>query len=132
MASLPPHGMRRQRRLDVVAPDEPGSPYRFDVHFRDSHMDADGVEEVVHEYAVEGAIAGDGTVVEIHADPRVLPWLECPQAGASAQRLTGRSVNGLRSFVRKTFVGTTTCTHLNDTLRGLADLERLVAMLGGR
>jgi len=128
MAPLPIHGMRRLRRLDVVAPDGPGGPHRFEVHFRDSHMDIDGVEKVVHEYTVSGEVTADGELAAVEAQPLVLPYQECPQAAASARRLAGRSVRGLRPFVRETFVGTTTCTHLNDTLRGLADLERLIAL----
>ena len=40
---LRPHGMRRLRRLDLTSTDV------FDAHFRDSHVDGDGVETIVHE-----------------------------------------------------------------------------------
>jgi Protein of unknown function (DUF2889) len=68
-------------------------------------------------------------VVQCQATPRVLPWRECPQAAASAQRLAGMSVVGLRRQVREELTGPTTCTHLNDTLRGLEDVEHLVRSL---
>ena len=130
MPPLPPHAMRRRRRLDVLGPSEPGEPDRFDAHFRDSHMDQDGTEWVVHEYSVAGGfdIVG-GRVLDIGAVAHVLPWMECPGAVASAERLSGMSIAELRTRVRREFTGTSTCTHLNDTLRSLGDLEALVGQM---
>jgi hypothetical protein len=124
---LPAHAMRRRRRLDVVGPGRSGEAHRFDAHFRDSHMDRDGAEWVVHEYSATGAfdIVG-GRVLDIAVEARVLPWMECPGAVASAQRLSGMPIAELRTRVRQEFTGTPTCTHLNDTLRSLGDLEVLV------
>ena len=68
-------------------------------------------------------------VLTCEATPRVLPWVECPEAAASAGRLAGMSVMGLRPDVRAQFVGPSTCTHLNDVLRGLEDVEWLVREL---
>ncbi len=127
MAPLPPHGMRRARRIDVVAPDGIGA-YQVDVFFRDSHVDGSGEETVVHEYAVRASVEG-GTVTTIEATADVLPWAECPAAVDSAPRLVGRPLADLRPWVRRTFTGTPTCTHLNDTLRGLADVEVLIGRL---
>jgi hypothetical protein len=59
----------------------------------------------------------------------VLPWTECPAAAASAGRLDGLRVDELRERVAKEFRGTTTCTHLNDLLRSLADLGALVRLV---
>jgi hypothetical protein len=135
LPDLAAHSTRRRRRLDLIAAgseaDDPSvDVHRVDVHFRDSHMNAAGEETVVHEYAVHATIdAHTRTVIEIEATAHVLPWVECPSAVASALRLTGMPLAGLRTHVRKTFVGTTTCTHLNDVLRGLADLERLFDLL---
>ncbi len=157
MASLPPHGVRRRRRLDLVAPVDPdapavalapagpgGSPDRgagpagadpsegawaLDVVFRDTHVDGDGAETVVHEYGVTGSVDRAGRLVDVAAEAHVLPWMECPAAVASAQRLVGAPVSDLRRVVRRDFVGVTTCTHLNDTLRGLADLAVLLERL---
>ncbi len=67
-----------------------------------------------------------GTVLTCTATPRVLPWVECPAAAASAARLAGLSVAGLRDHVRTTLIGTSTCTHLNDTLRSLEDVAALL------
>ena len=129
MQPLPPHAMRRRRRLDVVAPDGSGE-HRFDAHFRDSHMDQDGAEWVVHEYSATGAFDIVGRrVLDVVATAHVLPWMECPGAVASAERLSGMPVAELRTRVRREFTGTSTCTHLNDTLRSLGDLEVLVAQI---
>ena len=124
MEPLSSHAMRRRRRLDLA----PG--YVVDVHFRDSHMDEDLAESVVHEYSVTGAIdAVTGTVTAMAAQARVLPWMECPGAVASATRLVGMPVAELRGWVRREMTGATTCTHLNDTLRSLADVTALAGLL---
>ncbi|TQM11188.1 DUF2889 domain-containing protein [Pseudonocardia kunmingensis] len=122
---LPAHGMRRWRRTDVR------SDGRVDVLYRDSHVRPDGLETVIHEYTVAAQIDLIGpTVVSCEAVPRVLPWVECPAAAASAQRLAGLPLAGLRSHVRATFTGASTCTHLNDTLRGLEDVPTLLRLAG--
>ena len=58
------------------------------------------------------------------ATPRVLPWLECPAAAASAARVQGRPVGELRALVKEELVGISTCTHLNDLLASLAQAGR--------
>ena len=127
---LPPHAMRRRRRLDVVGPGPGGEGHRFDAHFRDSHMDGDGEEWVVHEYSATGAFdTVAGRVLAVAALAHVLPWMECPGAVASAERLAGMPIGELRTRVRREFTGTSTCTHLNDTLRALGDLEVLADQL---
>src|SRR3954471_7239430 len=104
------HGMRRFRRLDLTPDDG------FDAHFRDSHVDADGVETIVHEYTVEGTVdAASRTITSVAATVRVLPWQECPGAIGSAARIQGMTLSELRTRVRGEFVGISTCTHLNDT-----------------
>lgn len=131
MADLPPHGMRRRRRLDLVAPAPGGGGgWLVDAHFRDSHVDPEGGETVVHEYTVAGEVdPAAGVVVAMAAVARVLPWTECPGAVASAGRLAGMALGDLRTQVRRELVGRTTCTHLNDTLRALADLPALAGAL---
>jgi hypothetical protein len=61
---------------------------------------------------------------------RVLPWQECPGAIGSATRVRGMTLRELRARVRGEFVGTGTCTHLNDTLRCIADLDALLDLRG--
>src|SRR5205085_1512577 len=96
---------------------------------RDSHFDDDGMESVVHEYSLHATI--DARTLEIiaaEATPRVLPYVECPTAAASAPRLVGRRLDQIRDLVRKEFVGTSTCTHLNDLLRSLEDVRGMLAL----
>ena len=73
--------------------------------------------------------AATSTVLEATATPRVLPWFECPEAAASAGRLAGRTLDSLRAGVRAEFLGASTCTHLNDMLRALADVGELGSQL---
>src|SRR4029079_18869839 len=80
---LRPHGMRRFRRLERA---EEGV---LDAHVRDSHVDGDGVETIVHEYTVEGSIdASSRTIASVAAHVRVLPWQARPvQLGSRVQIL---------------------------------------------
>ena len=124
------HGMRRFRRLDLH-PAEADS-VGFDAHFRDSHVDGDGIETIVHEYTVAGSVdSSTRTITSVTAEVRVLPWQECPAAIGSAARVRGMTLSELRQRVRGEFVGTSTCTHLNDTLRGIADLDALLELRAG-
>jgi hypothetical protein len=59
----------------------------------------------------------------------VLPWVECPAAAVSAKRVVGTTPDDLRARIKSTFVGTSTCTHLNDTLRALAALPFLAGVV---
>ena len=109
----------------------PGPLASVDVLFRDSHVDEDGAETIVHEYTVSATVdTADGVLVSCSAAPRVLPWVECPAAALSASRLAGLPVSGLRRHVRDSFIGTSTCTHLNDTLRSLEDIPALLTLAG--
>ncbi len=127
---LRPHGMRRFRRLDLRPVDAKSAD--FDAHFRDSHVDGDGVETIVHEYTVAGSVdTSTRTVTAVTADVRVLPWQECPGAIGSAARIRGMTLSEMRDRVRGEFVGISTCTHLNDTLRAIADLDALLELEAG-
>lgn len=119
---LPAMATRRRRRVEV-RPEGDG----LDVvaHFRDSYADPDGVERGLHGYAVTGRIAADGTVEALDATGVVLPWPECWRATASTERLLGLSLGDIDQAVKTGMVGLGTCTHLNDTLRALADVAEL-------
>lgn len=116
MAPLATGTVRRRRRIDVG--------HRVQTHFRDSYAGADG-EMVMHEYLVDAHVDAGGRLAEVVVDPRVLPWQACPGAAASAQRLVGVALADLPARVRAELVGATTCTHLNSTLRSLADVWAL-------
>jgi hypothetical protein len=148
MPALEGLAMRRLRRLDVVAVRPGADPARLAAGFlpgqagfdppagmaflvdalvRDSFQDPHDTEIVVHEFTVRAALAADGAVLAAAAGIGVTPGPQCPQARPSAARLAGRQLAGLREAVAHEFVGPTTCTHLNDTLRTLGDLPRLLA-----
>jgi hypothetical protein len=125
---LPVDGMRRRRRPDLW-PDG-GGPLRFDVHFRDSHVSEEG-ETVLHEYSLHGTVdRAERRVLEVEARAHVLPWAECPGALASVSAIRGLPLDEINTVVRRECVGTTSCTHLNDTLRSLGDLDALLDRLG--
>lgn len=120
--------VRRRRRLDLWEQD---GVLVLDVHFRDSHLGLDGMEDVLHEYTLEATVDPESLVVRsCAARARVLPWPECPGALASAGRVVGEPVAGLRSLVATRFNGTSTCTHLNDSLRSMAGVVALARGLG--
>jgi hypothetical protein len=130
MPPLGPHGVRRRRRLDLLPPLAGESAHRIDLHFRDSHADEEGRETIMHEYTITGTVDPEaGRVLEVAARAQVLPWLECPGAVASAGRIAGMELSELRPRVRREFVGRSTCTHLNDSLRSLADTAALYRAL---
>jgi hypothetical protein len=127
IAPLPPTSMRRARCIDVW---RDGGTFAVDAFFRDSHVDGEGVEEIVHEYSVRGAV--DSMTLrfsDIGAEIGALPYGDCHAAASSAERLVGVPVAELRDRVRRDFTGPATCTHLNDTLRALEDLPALIAAL---
>ena len=124
------HGMRRFRRLDLRPVDSATADY--DAHFRDSHVDGDGVETIVHEYTVVGSVdTATRTISSVTVNVRVLPWQECAGAIGSAARVRGMALSELRGRIRGEFVGTSTCTHLNDTLRAIGDLDALLDLRSG-
>ncbi|MFJ8019368.1 DUF2889 domain-containing protein [Streptomyces sp. NPDC096311] len=126
MDDLGVHSMRRQRLLDVAR--DPADPRSLRVSslFRDSHVAPDGRATVIHEYEVSAWVDCDEwRVREASATPHVLPWTECPSAAASATRLAGVDIGNLRRQIRTDFRGISTCTHLNDQLRSLADVVAL-------
>ena len=123
---LAPGAMRRRRLVEVTE----GAPHQVYAMFRDSHVDEAGSETVLHEYVVTATLDPATLVLSsCRAQPRVLPWTECPEAAASAGRLDGHPAADVRRLVSRELRGTTTCTHLNDLLRSLGGLGALVALL---
>jgi hypothetical protein len=117
-----PHTVRRRRRIDLTG----GATLTVDAMFRDSYFDGDGTESAVHEYGLQAEIDAETLLLtHLHATPRVLPYVECPAAAASATRLVGFHLTDVRDRVRAELVGTSTCTHLNDLLRSLEDVNGL-------
>ena len=114
--------MRRRRRTDVRLADH--HQLLVEHHFRDTYADTDA-EQVMHEYLVDATFDGTRRLTELRVDARVLPWHECPGAVASAQRIVGVALDDIAARVRAELAGASTCTHLNSTLRALADVRAL-------
>jgi hypothetical protein len=129
VAPLATTTVRRRRRLDVGRSEGSGTTWTAQSHLRDSYAGAD-VENVMHEYLVDTTLdASARRLTGVEVQTRVLPWQECPAAAASAQRLVGIDLAEVVARVRADFVGPSTCTHLNSTLRALADLQALQRLL---
>lgn len=124
LAHLPTDSMRRRRRIDVRAE---GDALVVDAWFRDSYVDVDDVEGSLHEYSVHAEIDADGVLRSVTPVPHSLPYDECPSAAAKPQRLVGTPVAELRTTTPATLRGVDHCTHLSDTLRGLADVAAIAA-----
>jgi hypothetical protein len=115
--------MRRRRCLDVSVDDSGG--FSIWAMFRDTVGEQDGAEVVLHEYAVTAS--GTGTVVgAVTAEPRVLPFPECPAAAAAVGDLVGCQLADLSTSVPELLTGIRSCTHLNDLLRALGGVADLV------
>jgi hypothetical protein len=121
LPALATHTVRRRRSVDLRW--ENGAIELWS-HFRDSYA-AEDHEMVMHEYFVKATLDSSNRIVEIAVDPLVLPWAECPGAVDSAQGLVGYSLEELDVRVREALTGPQGCTHLNSTLRALADVSRL-------
>lgn len=122
-APLPAGSLRRRRRIDVLARLPDGST-PLHATFRDTFADPDGREGTLHEYALFARLDPAGRIAAIEADPRVLPWPECPAAAAGVTALMGAE---LRDVPRLLPQGTSSCTHLNDLLRSLAGVDGLLS-----
>jgi len=124
VGSLERDWMRRRRCLDVAVDGEGG--FSIWAMFRDTVGEEAGAEVVLHEYAVTAS--GSGTVLgAIAAEPRVLPFPECPAAAAAVGDLVGCDLAGLSGSVPQLLTGIRSCTHLNDLLRALGGVADLVA-----
>jgi hypothetical protein len=128
---IPLPGLRRYRRMDVVADALDGEDvWRVDAWFRDTHRARSGACGALHEYTVHlVARASDHEVLEVRAIPHALPWDECPAAGDMVDKLSGTRLDDLRGAVPKVLRGIESCTHLTNELRELADVPYLASLL---
>ncbi|MGH9018899.1 MAG: DUF2889 domain-containing protein, partial [Acidimicrobiales bacterium] len=123
MVPLERDWMRRRRCLDVAV--DAGGGFAIWAMFRDTVGEQDGAEVVLHEYAVTAS--GRGEAVEaVAAEPRVLPFPECPLAADAVPDLVGRPLAALSTAVPEVLTGIRSCTHLNDLLRALGGVAGLV------
>jgi len=120
--ALAPDAMRRRRCLQL-APDGADGVSVW-ASFRDSVGEPEGGEAVLHEYTLEATVRA-GLVTAVTAQPRVLPFPECPAAAANVGRLVGTPLARLAVAVPELVAGVDCCTHLNDLLRALGGLSAL-------
>jgi hypothetical protein len=119
--------MRRARWIDVW---RDGDLIRIDAGFQDSATTPAGGRVAIHEYGLKAtADATAPTLLTVEADPRVLPFRECPGAVNNLPKILGAPLSQLREEVLKQFPRTAGCTHLNDALRALAETPALLARL---
>ena len=120
-------GMRRARRIDIW---RDGNVINIDSGFQDSATSPAGGRVAIHEYGVRAtADMARGELTAVTADPRILPYPECPGAAGNVQRLVGVNLLDLRKTVLSKLAGTAGCTHLNDVLRALAEVPQLLEKL---
>jgi len=121
--------MCRARRIDVWLEDD---RVCAEAYFQDSGSQPDGSRVAVHEYLVHATMdRATGMLLSLRADPRILPYRECPSAPDHIGRLVGLRVGDLREQVIEHLPGNLGCTHLNDVLRSLAEVPVLVEGLSG-
>ncbi len=119
-------GMRRARRIDLWL----DKVIVIDSAFQDSATTPQGGRAIVHEYCLRATVdPGSLQLLSVEAEPRVLPFVECPGAAANLSRLLDAPLTQLREKVLAELRGTAGCTHLNDALRALADVPMLVKYL---
>ena len=118
---------RRSRRMDVW---REGDEYVIDAFFQDAGTSPSGQRIAVHEYTLAARVnTSTGLVTAIKAIPQVLPFNECPMAIIAVERLVGQPIREFRSLVSELLPGIDGCTHMNDTLRALAEVPILVSHL---
>jgi hypothetical protein len=124
-----PGSMRRRRILDVAPR---GDTLEVFEYFRDSHVDPLLRESSLHEYVVRATTSADNRALlrTIDAEPRALPFPECPLASDNVTDLVGTSLAEVTMTVRNVLSGTRGCTHLNDVLRFLRYVPALHALAG--
>ena len=126
--------MRRRRLVDVYLDDD-NRGARIWAMFRDTVGEGDGpegdnTEMVLHEYGISGRLErhDDGIVIAgLEADPRVLPFVECPAAASHVDTLIGTRLADLPRIVPEAIIGVASCTHLNDLLRSIGGIAEVLA-----
>lgn len=122
--------VRRLRRIDVWREDE---QLMIDAMFSDSGVLSNPTHRsAIHEYRVRASAEGgegEWRLASIAADPGALPYRECRAAPANLNSLIGTRLSELRPTVLRELRGALGCTHLNDTVRSLAEAGALAQRL---
>jgi hypothetical protein len=118
--------MRRARRIDVRL----DGVLHVDAMFQDSSTTPAGHRIAVHEYGLTATVDPDtAELLTVQADPRVLPYQECPLAVLNVDRMVGTMARDLRTSVLEELKGVAGCTHLNDAIRALSEVPVLAGPL---
>ena len=121
---------RRARRIDVW---READRIAVEASFQDSAPRREGGRAALHEYILRVDVDPNTLVIiSIEPEPRVLPFHECPGAIANAQKLAGTPLADIRGTVLERLRGPAGCTHLNDALRALAEVPRLLEFLDAK
>ena len=127
LPALPDVSVRRSRFINVSICDD---SVVIEAGFQDRVGDPTVGSVAIHEHRIQArADVRTLTLTALSADPRILPFRECPAAAESAQLMLGAELGDFRSIVLDRLAGTSGCTHLNDALRGFADVPVLLNAL---
>jgi hypothetical protein len=98
---------------------------------RDCDWGPAGQDGVIHDFEVEGEIAGDDLIVTSLGVRAVThPYASCPAIVPGCAALAGRSLaSGWRRTVLEMLGGTAGCTHVTSLLVGLAEVRTSVFFL---
>lgn len=126
LPALPAGALRRLRWATVTATGGGGG--FVEAGFRDSGREDDGAEGALHEYALHARIDAGSVLHDLTAEPHVLPFAACLDAAPGVTALDGAAAHAVYSTVPRLLGGPRGCTHLNDLLRSLAALPRLLGL----
>lgn len=121
--------LRRVRRIDVWREED---SIHVDAMFQDSGVLPGTRRSALHEYRVFARLVranGCLTIKGLEAFPGRLPYAECSGARYNIERLLDRPLSDLRATVHRDLNGASGCTHLNDAIRSLAEVEELEKLL---
>lgn len=126
--------IRRLRRIDVWRED---SRLMIDALFSDSGVLSKPMvhRSAIHEYRLQASAEsrdGEWILATVAAEPGALPYNECRAAPLHLKSLTGMPLATLRQSVLNELRGPVGCTHLNDAVRALAEVDHLAAQLDCR
>ncbi|WP_157098926.1 DUF2889 domain-containing protein [Novosphingobium rosa] len=123
LAPTAPQNQWRLRRTDLWQDDD---GFQCSAWFQDSASLPGTLDQriIFHEYALNARFAPDTlALLDIAVDARVLPFSTCRAAPATARKLIGIEARDLRLQVPRLLAGAAGCTHLNDMLRSIQDIE---------
>ena len=119
----PRPSLRRARRMDAWI----DGVMSIEAHFQDSALTPEGGRVAVHEYLLHAEVDPETlALLAVRAEPRILPNPECPDAIDNIARLAGTPLPKLRMVTLMELRGVLGCTHLNDALRALADMPKVI------